>query len=624
MSNRENMDTEYEEDVEYRDDAIIGKAFRWSLAAILLLVIAGGTTAYLLTRPEPEPPVRETRLAPVKVREVEEVQPPKVTFTDITDDSGIAFSHNNGATGEKLLPETMGGGMAFLDFDSDGDQDLLLVNSQDWPDDEPSGRTTTSVLYRNDGGRFNDVTEGSGLDASCYGMGAAVGDYDNDGKVDIFLTAVGENHLFHNLGDGRFEDVTATAGVGGEADRWSTSAGWFDYDIDGDLDLFVCNYVQWSKAYDISQKFQLVGGGRAYGRPQNFEGTFPYLYRNEGDGTFTDVSDQAGVQLRNPATGVPLQKSLGLAFCDLDENGTLDVLIANDTVQNVLLRNNGDGTFNDIGALSGIAFDAQGNARGAMGIDVTTVRGQKAMAVAIGNFSNEMTAFYVTRAGRTQFVDEAISTGLGPNTRLQLTFGLFYFDYDLDTRLDLLCANGHLEEDINRVQPSQHYEQPPQLFWNAGPQYGTEFLPVSSRHCGEDLLKPMVGRGAGFADIDNDGDLDVLITSSGRKPRLLRNDLDLGHHWIRFHLVGDGSNCNRDAIGSWIELTLGDQTYRKQVMPTRSYLSQVELPVSFGLGEADEVSEVRVHWCDGTVQELGSLPVDQLHRVTYPAVSEET
>ena len=369
----------------------------------------------------------------------------------------------------------------------------------------------------------------------------------------------------------------------------------------------------------MSQNFQLVGGGRAYGRPQNFEGTFPYLYRNDGDGTFTDVSEQAGIQLRNPATGVPLSKSLGLAICDLDENGTLDLIVANDTVQNLLLRNNGDGTFSDIGALSGIAFDASGNARGAMGIDVSTVRGEKAMAVAIGNFSYEMTAFYVTRAGRTQFIDEALSTGLGPSTRLLLTFGLFYFDYDQDTRLDLFCANGHLEEDINRVQPSQHYEQPPQLFWNAGPEYGTEFLPVSAEQCGEDLLKPMVGRAAGFADIDNDGDLDVLVTSSGRQPRLLRNQLDLDRHWLRFRLIGDGVRINRDAIGSWIEVVVGDQSYRKQVMPTRSYLSQVELPVTFGLGDATEVTGVIIHWSDGSTQELGSLPVDQVHQVTYEA-----
>ena len=622
MSSESKVEQLEEGEAAQRDDAIIGLAFRWSLFAILALLIGGGFVGFLISRPKPAPPVRETKLAPVKVRELPPVEAPKVRFTDVTDEVGITFVHNNGATGQKLLPETMGGGIAFLDFDNDGDQDLFFVNSKDWPGDPPSGRPETMALYENDNGSFSDVTAGSGLDVSMYGMGVAVGDFDNDGLVDLFITAVGPNRLFRNLGEGRFEDITLSAGVAGEDERWSTSAGWFDYDNDGDLDLFVCNYLQWSKEYDLAQNFQLVGGGRAYGRPQNFEGTFPYLYRNDGNDKFTDVSEQAGVRLRNSATGVPLAKSLGLAICDLDSDGAMDVIIANDTVQNVLLRNNGNGTFNDIGALSGIAFDSSGNARGAMGIDVTSVRGQKAMAVAIGNFSNEMTAFYVTRAGRMQFVDEAISTGLGPSTRLQLTFGLFYFDFDQDGRLDLFCANGHLEEDINRVQPSQRYEQPPQLFWNAGPQHGTEFVPVSALQCGEDLLKPLVGRGTGYADFDNDGDLDILISSTGRKPRLLRNDLDLGHHWIRFRLIGDGESCNRDAIGSWIEVVVGGDILRQQVMPTRSYLSQVEMPVTFGLGESPEIESVKIHWCDGTEQSLGALPVDQLHVITHPSQNE--
>ena len=267
------------------------------------------------------------------------------------------------------------------------------------------------------------------------------------------LPAWGAITCFETLGKGKFEEITETAGVGGDPDRWSTSAGWFDYDSDGDLDLFVCNYLVWSRQYDQSQNFQLVGGGRAYGRPQNFEGTFPYLYRNDGDGTFTDVSEQAGIQIRNGETGVPLSKSLGLAFCDFDSNGFPDVVVSNDTVQNLLLQNDGKGKFTDVGVLTGIAFDSSGNARGAMGIDVASFRGPKALAVAIGNFSNEMTALYVTPRDRLSFYDEAISTGLGPSTRLLLTFGLFYTDYDLDGRSDLFCANGHLEEDINRVQP---------------------------------------------------------------------------------------------------------------------------------------------------------------------------
>lgn len=601
---------------ELRDEADIGRAMRGSLIVLVVLAVIGGIAAFILTRPKAAPPVRESKLATVAVRERPMVQVPTTPFTDITEEAGISFVHNNGATGDKLLPETMGGGSAFLDFDNDGDQDLLLINSMDWSWDEPSDRGNTSALYRNEGGKFVDVTKGSGLDVELYGMGVAVGDYDQDGLVDVFISAVGTNRLFRNVGEGKFEDITETAGVGGEEDRWSTSSGWFDYDNDGDLDLFVCNYVGWSREYDQSQGFQLVGGGRAYGRPQNFEGTFPYLYRNDGDGEFTDVSEEAGIQIRNVSTNVPQSKSLGLALCDFDRNGFMDVVVANDTVQNCLLRNGGDGKFTEMGAICGIAFDSSGNARGAMGIDVTSFREQSSMAVAIGNFSNEMTALYVTKAGRMQFYDEAISTGLGPSTRLLLTFGLAYVDYDLDGRLDLFCANGHLEEDINRVQPSQHYEQPPQMFWNAGPEFETEFLPVGKEQLGEDFVEPMVGRSASYADIDLDGDLDLLITSAGRAPRLLRNDQETGHHWLRLKLVGDGEKCNRDAIGAWVRVTVGDEVIAKQVMPTRSYLTQVELPLTFGLGEHDSIDNVSVQWPDGEVVEIGPVEIDQSHEIT--------
>ncbi|TWT76671.1 ASPIC and UnbV [Planctomycetes bacterium CA13] len=610
-----------EEEIEHHDDAAIGRAFRRSLAGIVALVTIGGVITFFATRREPPPEIKETKLAPVKIREMPKVEIPSVMFTDVTDEVGIDFVHNNGATGEKLLPETMGGGCAAFDFDNDGDQDILFVNSNDWPSEkklsakERSDSPSTMGLYRNDDGVFSNVTKGSGLDFSAYGMGVAVGDYDNDGLVDVFITVVGPNRLFHNLGEGKFEDVTAAAKLGGADDAWSCGAAWFDFDNDSDLDLFVGNYLKWSREFDVSQNFQLVGGGRAYGRPQNFEGVFPYFYRNDGDGQFTDISAETGVQVRNSATGVEQPKALGVTVCDLDDNGTLDLLVANDTVQNLLFKNTGDGKFQEFGVLAGLAFDSGGSARGAMGIDVTPFRENSAMAVAIGNFANEMTALYVSRRGRMQFFDEAVSTGLGPSTRLELTFGIFYFDYDLDGRLDLFCANGHLEEDINRVQPSQHYEQPPQVFWNAGAQYGTEFLKVDRAHCGDDLLKPMVGRGAIYLDYDQDGDLDVLVATTGRKPRLLRNELDRKHHFVRLKLVGDGVTINRDAIGSWVELTVDGKVCRKQVMPTRSYLSQVELPVTFGLGESTVIEKAVVKWPDGKTQTLEDLTVDQTHVV---------
>jgi hypothetical protein len=422
---------------------------------------------------------------------------------------------------------------------------------------------------------------------------------------------LGKNRLFHNDGNGNFRDVTEAAQVAGGEQDWSTSCGWLDYDNYGDLDQFVCNYLQWSREYDEAQNFQLTGGGRAYGRPQNFEGTFPFLFRNEGDGTFSEVAEDAGMHIRNVATGAPVAKSLGVVFVDVDRDNQIDVIVANDTVQNFLFHNQGDGSFKETAAAAGIAFDMSGNARGAMGIDVERFRDSDALGVAIGNFSNEMTALYVTYGNEMLFMDEAIATGLGPNTRLELTFGVFYLDYDLDGRLDLFAANGHLEEEINRVQPSQFYEQPPQLFWNCGSQQDTEFIPVSVEHCGADLLKPIVGRGAAYGDIDGDGDLDILIAAVGRPARLLRNDQQLGRGWLRFKLIGE--SCNRDALGATVEVRLADRTLQRRVSPTRSYISQVETPVTFGLGDAKQVEGVTVYWPDGSRQEVA---VDELDR-TY-------
>ncbi len=606
----------FSQDPEERDDAIIGTALKWSLGVLIVLAAIGGTAAWWLTRPEPPPPVQETTLAAVEVRAAPQIEIPKTPFTDITKAAGIDFVHENGGTGEKLLPETMGSGGAFFDLDADGDQDLLLVNSCRWPWDTLAADSppTTMALYQNDGtGQFVNLTTGSGLDVSFYGTGVAAGDYNNDGLVDLFISAVGANHLFHNAGGGKFRDVTTEANIAGADDTWSTSCGWFDYDRDGDLDLFVANYVGWSREHDAAQNFQLTGGSRAYGRPQNFEGTLPYLYRNDGEGRFIEVAEEAGLCVLTSTTHEPMAKSLGVTFADFDGDGWLDIIAANDTVQNFLFHNLQNGTFEEIGALVGVAFDMDGNARGAMGIDVARFRNNDALGVAIGNFSNEMTALYVSEADRMMFMDEAISTGLGPNTRLQLTFGLCYVDFDLDGRQDLFAANGHLEEEINRVQPSQHYEQPPQLFWNCGPQHSTEFLPVTEEYCGEDLLRPMVGRGASYADIDGDGDLDLLITAVDRPPRLLRNDQHLGHHWLRLNLRGVHSN--RDAIGAVAEVHLPDRVLRQQVMPTRSYQSQVELPLTFGLGDTDRVDHVEIHWPDGVLERVDITEVDRLYEV---------
>ncbi|MEI6781496.1 MAG: CRTAC1 family protein [Verrucomicrobiota bacterium] len=597
------------------DDAIIGRAFRWSVVALVVLLVVGTGLFWWLKRPPAPPSQRLAVLASPVAAAPAPVELPRVRFTNITRESGITFSHHSGARGEKLLPETMGGGVAFLDYDNDGHQDLLFVNATDWPWDPATRPPPTPALYHNDGhGRFTDVTAGSGLDISFYGMGVAVGDYDNDGLVDVFFTGVGGNRLFHNEGGGRFREVTQAAGVGGPADGWSTSAAWLDYDNDGKLDLFVCYYVKWSRAIDTEVGFKIDGQTRAYGQPVNFEGAFSRLYHNEGGGHFRDVSAEAGVQVTNPATGVPRAKSLGVAPVDVDGDGWIDLVVANDTVPNFLFLNQRDGTFREIGARSGIAFDSYGGTRGAMGIDAARYREDGKLGIAIGNFANEMTALYVAQNAPTNFSDEAITEGVGPPSRLLLKFGVFFFDYDLDGRLDLLTANGHLEAEISKLQQSQTYAQPAQLFWNAGPQAGACFIPVPPEKAGADLFQPIVGRGGAFADIDGDGDPDVVLCQAGGPPLLLRNDQQLGHHWLRLKLVGTRSN--RDAIGAWIRVKVSGQNSWRQVMPTRGYLSQSELPVTIGLGAAEKPDEVEIIWPGGRRQNAESLEVDRLVTIT--------
>ena len=346
------------ESEEIQNDEVVGSAIKWSLGVFLVLV-AAGILIWLLTKKPPELVAEKagpTELPTERVKPSLEI--PEVLFTEITEQAGIDFVHENGADGEKLLPETMGGGGAFLDFDNDGDQDLLCINSNIWPwaKQQPE-KQPTSALYANDGtGKFSSVTAGSGLDVALYGNGVACGDFDNDNDVDVFISCLGLNHLFRNDGGGKFSDITTESGVGGSETEWSTSCGWFDYDNDGDLDLFVANYIQWSRELDVSMEFTLDGALRAYGRPTDFTGAFPYLYRNEGAGRFTDVSEQSGVQVRDPNTKVPASKSLGVTFCDVNADGRLDIIVANDTVQNLLFVSQADGTFLESAATAGVAF----------------------------------------------------------------------------------------------------------------------------------------------------------------------------------------------------------------------------------------------------------------------------
>lgn len=614
MNNNPPQKPDPDDELVHADDTVIGKAVRRSLIVfVIIAVLFGGTVLLLKRKPAPPPPQITKYNAPVSP-DRPQTEMPVTKFTDITKEAGITFVHNNGAYGEKLLPETMGGGVAFFDYDNDGHQDLLLINSTHWPWHIPEGKQpTTMTLYRNDGhGHFTDATKGSGLDVSFYGMGAAIGDYDNDGLADVFVTAVGGNRLFHNDGQGKFHEVTQAAGVGGSTNDWSMGAAFLDYDNDGKLDLFAGNYVKWSRAIDAEVGYKIDGRTRAYGQPMNFEGAFSRLYHNDGNGRFTDVSAQSGLQVKNPATGVPAAKALGIAPVDIDDDGWIDLVVANDTVPNLVFMNQSraaGGLFKEIGAQSGVAFDSYGNTRGAMGIDTARFRNDDKLGIAIGNFANEMTALYVQQNSPTNFSDEAITEGIGPASRLPLKFGLFFFDYDLDGRLDLLTANGHLEEEISKIQKSQTYAQPAQLFWNAGGQSGGCFVAVTPEKAGSDLFKPIVGRGSAFADIDGDGDLDAVLTQVGGPPLLLRNDQNLRHHWIRLKLVG--SKSNHDAIGAWIKVRVGGQTLARQVMPTRSYLSQSELPVTIGLGLASRPDEVEIKWPSGTIQKVDGVKVDQ-------------
>ncbi|MCY3011852.1 MAG: CRTAC1 family protein [Planctomycetota bacterium] len=618
VAGQDPFNEEHDDAPERDDDSVIGRAFLGSIAIFACLGLIFGTSYYFLRGTKKvEIAVAEPISLPER-REMPTAVVPTAQWTDITDSAGIHFVHNSGAAGEKLLPETMGGGCAFFDYDADGDQDLLLVNACAWPNNRVANAPdTTLALFQNDGtGKFTDVTKETGLDLSVYGMGVACGDYDADGYIDLFISCLGEDRLFHNE-KGRFRDVTEQSGVGGDAKAWSVSSGWFDYDNDGDLDLLVCHYVEWTREFDLAQEFRLLGGKeRAYGGPQRFGGSFPSLFRNNGGGKFSDVSKEAGFQVLNPATSVPMGKSLGLVFEDFDNDGFLDCVIANDTVQNFLFHNQGNGQFEEVGAMVGVAFDATGAARGAMGIDAAAFRNNMSVGVAIGNFANEMSALYVSKGRSLQFYDEAVANGFGPATRLELTFGVLFMDFDLDGRLDIFQSNGHLEEDIAKVQASQRYAQSPQLFWNAGPEFTTEFVKCRDAETGPDFQKPMVGRGASYADIDNDGDLDVIAVGCGQKPRLLRNDQKLQNHWVRVKLVGKGSN--RDAIGALVEIQVGEQTQSRRVNPTRSYLSQVELPVTFGLGMSDEIDRMVIHWPNGKKQTISKPQVDRLLVIEQP------
>ena len=519
-------------------------------------------------------------------------------LTDVTSKAGINFLHNSGAYGGKLLPETLGSGCAFLDYDADGWQDILLVNAMDWPGHKKQ-RSTLKLYKNNRNGTFSDVTRAAGLEIELYGMGAAIGDYNNDGFPDVLITCVGQNRLFQNTGKGTFAEVTKKSGLFGRQ-AFSTSALWFDYDRDGLLDLFVCNYVNWSPEHDVF--CSLDGKHKSYCTPEAYRGETCWLFRNRGDGTFEDVTAGSGIFDAS-------SKSLGVALLDYDQDGWPDLLVANDTQPNKLYKNLRNGTFKDVAVEAGIAFSPDGKARAGMGVAVGDYENSGRPGIAITNFDNEMIGLY--RAGKAGAYDEiSLASGVGAPSRTTLGFGCTFVDIDLDGRLDLAVANGHIDETVRNIRGNVGYAQPPQLFLN---QSGGKFREVAS-DAGSEFAKAKVGRGLAFGDFDRDGDLDLLLTTNNGPAYLYRNDQSAGRHAIRFYLTGTKSN--RDAIGASVRVFNGNEMQMRVVEGGSSYLSQSELPVTFGMGGRDRVERVVVDWPSGATQEFKNLTTGKGYQVT--------
>jgi hypothetical protein len=518
-----------------------------------------------------------------------------IAFTDITAQAGIHFKHNSGAFGKKYLPETMGSGVCVLDYDNDGWQDILFVNSMDWPEHK-TGNSYPALYHNNHDGTFTDVTRQAGLGIEMYGLGCSVGDYDNDGFDDIYMTALGGSHLFRNLGNGHFADVTAKAGVADSG--FPTGAVWLDYDHDGRLDLFVAHYVEWSLSTD--QTCSLDGKHKSYCTPEAYKGQSARLYHNLGNGRFEDVTRRAGLY-------DPSGKSLGIALIDYDQDGWLDLFLTNDTQANKLYRNNHDGTFSEAGFAAGVAFSDAGRARAGMGTDAADYDNSGRQSLVIGNFTNESMSLY-HNDGSGLFTDDAAISGIGPPSARSLTFGCFFFDYDLDGLPDIFAANGHVADDVSVTQPTLHYAELPLLFRNLG---NGKFEDVSAA-MGPPFRQPMVARGAAYADFDNDGDLDLVLTTSNGPARLLRNDNGNRNDMLRVKLIGTRSN--RDAIGAKVTLTTANGMRLDAMVKTgSSYLSQSELPLTFGLGKPTNAKTVnlQIAWPSGRKESITHIAVNQ-------------
>ncbi len=539
-----------------------------------------------------------TALVVPEVLAAQQQRAPAIRLADVTAAAGLQFRHNSGAFGGKLLPETMGAGCAFLDYDSDGWQDVLLVNGMDWPGHKRE-RSTLRLYRNNRNGTFADVTRAAGLDIELYGMGVAVGDWNNDGFPDLLVTCVGQNRLFRNTGKGTFVDVTKTSGLGGRS-AFSTSALWFDFDRDGLLDLFVCNYVRWSAEHDVFCSAD--GKQKSYCTPEAYRGDTCWLFRNRGNGTFEDVTATSGIFDSS-------SKSLGVAMLDDDQDGWPDLMIANDTQPNKLYRNLRNGTFKEVGVQAGVAFSADGRARAGMGIDAADFDNSGRMGVAVTNFDNEMVGLYRS-LGPGLYEDVAKAAGVGLASRNRLGFGCLFVDLDLDGAVDLVIANGHIDEAVRTMRTGAGHAQPPLLFQNLGTG---KFQDVAAA-AGDEFARPRVGRGLAYGDFDRDGDLDLLMTTNNGPAVLFRNDQASGNRSVRFTLVGTKSN--RDGIGARVRLFLGGTSQSRMVKTGSSYLSQSELPVTFGVGRRDAVDRVVIDWPSGRTEEFKGVQAGRSYECT--------
>ena len=581
------------------------------------LIVFGGLVALGIRWIKTAPPeaIADTPIeTPVaKIRKVmkRKITPPVAAFKDVAAEAGVNWTQVNGANGNMYFPESMGTGVAWVDWDNDLDPDLLFVNHTHWPEDEGQVPPGFLAAYENDGkGNFKDVTEALGLKLSLYGTGIATGDYDGDGFTDLYITALGHNRLFRNLGGKRFEDVTVAMKVAGDAGDYSTCAGFFDADGDGDLDLIVGGYALWNKEVHTGVSQVIPGIGRVYNDPDELEGQFGRIFRNDGATGFTEQTDAWGFKVVDDTTQKPIGKNLGFGFGYFNEDRILDVVVANDQVRNLFLLSE-DATFIDRALERGFAYDRRGKPSAAMGIDVDLDLATQEHRVVMGNFYEEMTSLYVNAEGATSFIDESVAEGIGPRTNARTTFGALFVDYDNDGYRDIFEVNGAIQEITPKLFKGEvgvPYRQPGDIFWHCGGRCRTTYLYLGG--LSGDFAKRIVGRGLAAADMDGDGDLDLVATGIQGPAYLYRNDTETSHHWLRVKLKGNAPNT--DAIGAELILTAGEHQQYRLVQPSRSYLSANELVQTFGLGQWDDEVTLKVVWPNGQSQTHTVDDVDQL------------